>query len=91
MDHITHLPAELWLEILKNLNSSQDLSSLSRCSRSLYWLVASELFNLAFIKKSKRLNSELVLMKLIFHAIKHDSQHIIQWLTYHELSNNLNG
>ncbi|KAH7132685.1 ankyrin repeat-containing domain protein [Dactylonectria macrodidyma] len=91
MANITDLPMELLLDILKYLTRGQDLSSLSRCSRSIYWWTSSRLFNLAFKKKSESLRPEVVLMKLVFYAIKHDSQHIIQWLTYHDLRTELNG
>lgn len=91
MAHLTDLPMELLLEILKYLTRFHDVCSLSRCSRLIYWWVSSSLFSQAFQRKSKCMRPELVFMKLFFLAIKHDSQHIIQWLASHDLSTELNG
>lgn len=82
---------ELLLQILKYLDNVRDLSSLSRCSRSMYWWVSGDLFDIAFKKRSEQRRPELVFKDLVFHAINYDSQNIAQHLVCHELSSKLNG
>lgn len=77
-------------------DSIRELSSLSRCSRLMHRLTFDQLFSKAF-KSYPRAgyrhlteSPRLVFMYLLFHAIKHDSQHLAQWLCHHELSTELN-
>ncbi|POS77901.1 hypothetical protein DHEL01_v203716 [Diaporthe helianthi] len=89
---ITELPVELLWQILGYCGgSSQELGSLSRCSRYLHWAAFDHLFNNAFQRRCKTDVPRRVFMGLVLHAIKCDSQHIAQWLCYYELSNELNG
>ena len=91
MAHITSLAAEIRLHILSYIAQQRDLNSLSCCCRSIYWWASNELFNRAVRQQSARKDLSRVLTKIVAHAIKYDSQHIIEWLSYHELGSRLNG
>ena len=85
MAHITDLPMELLLEIFSYLPWSRDLRALRSCCRCLNWWVSSHLFACMFKERSRSRRPELVFMAFVIHAVKHDSQNLIQWLVYHEL------
>lgn len=92
MAQITDLPVELLLQIFGYWgNSVKELRALSCCNRFLHWLAFDSLFRNAFQQRCKKGKPSQVFMRLVFHAIKCDSQHIARWLCYHELSKELNG
>lgn len=93
MARITDLPVELVLQILDcwPVDAVRELSLLSRCSRSMHWLTFDHLFSNALSRRSKRGSPRRAFMRLVFHAIKHDSHNIAQWLCDHELRTELNG
>lgn len=88
---ITYLPIELLLEILQAVPQEKDLSAFSRCSRSMHRLAFKPLFDRAFKQQSVRSRPKLVFFELICHAIKNDSQDIINWMACHDLRAELNG
>jgi hypothetical protein len=84
MSHIlglSHLPTELLLYVAEFL-SIQDLSSFSRLSRQFHWRLFHPLFHAALAKTSGSSGSVQCLMDLFFHAVKHNSMNIAQYLIY---------
>jgi hypothetical protein len=90
MDYIAGLPLELFLQIIEYLGSLRDLSSLTRCARHTCWRASQTLFNITFAGCCKFRRPELVFQRFAFRAISLDSQRMMQWLVYHELSSRLN-
>jgi hypothetical protein len=91
MDYIASLPMEIFLQILEYLRSSRDLSSFTRCARYICWRASQWLFDFTFAVCCKLRRRELVFQRFTFRAIGLDSQRMMQWLIYHELSRELNG
>ncbi|QGI82399.1 hypothetical protein CEK25_009128 [Fusarium fujikuroi] len=91
MDHIASLPLEIFLQILEYLGSSRDLSSFTRCARYICWRASQWLFDFTFEERCKVRRRELVYQRFTIRAISLDSQRMMQWLIYHELSSQLNG
>lgn len=92
MARFTDLPVELMMQIVGYWSDSvRELSSFSRCCRFMHYLTFDQLFSSAFKSRSREVSPRLVFMYLGFHAIKHNSKNIAQWLCHHELSMELNG
>lgn len=84
------LPTELLLHVVGFL-SNHDLSSFSRLSRQFHWRLFHLLFDSAIADRSDSRSPEKCLTNLFFHAVKHDSTNIAQYLIYSTYGVNLNG
>lgn len=84
MDYLSQLPNELLLGIGRHLDSDRDISSLSRLNRDFHWLFFDYLFGFCFKQRSsaRYLSNKNYLLRLFFHAARHNSANIIQWLTF---------
>jgi hypothetical protein len=87
---LSNLPTELLLHVAGDL-SNRDLSSCSRLSRHFHWHFFHLLFDSAISKESDSRQLEECLVILFFHAVKHDSTNIAQYLIYSTYPINLNG
>jgi len=87
---LSNLPTELLLHVAEDL-SSRDLSSFSRLSRQLHLPLFHLLFDSAIARRSDSRQLEQCLVNLFFHAVKHDSTDIAQYLIYSTYEINLNG
>jgi hypothetical protein len=88
---ISKLPPELLQQIGEYLNC-QDLSSLSRLSSKLHWCLFYPLFDRAIAKGSDLGQcGNKCLVSLFFHAVKHHSTNIAQYLSYSARRIDLNG
>ena len=87
---LSNLPTELLLHVAGAL-SSRDLSSFSRLSRQFHWRFFHLLFGSAIAKSSDSKQLEQCLVSLFFHAAKHDSINLAQFLIYSTCRINLNG
>ncbi|UKZ91883.1 uncharacterized protein TrAFT101_006852 [Trichoderma asperellum] len=85
------LPTEILDQIVSNVTNLQDLSSLSRCSRGIYWAVSDVLFTRAFEKHAESNGVDHAVSCVFMHAVKHDSQQLIQWLIFREHGSRLRG
>ncbi|KAL6699767.1 ankyrin repeat-containing domain protein [Trichoderma pleuroticola] len=79
------LPHEIFNQILSEVTSRNDLNSLCRCSRGLYWAVSDVLFTRAFeeeivIKKGY----DKALESVFVHVVSHDSRNLMEWLMFRE-------
>lgn len=88
---ITYLPVDILLEIMQTIPEEKDLSSFSRCSRSMHILAFKPLFDRAFRQQSARSSPKSIFVELILHAIKNDSQDIMNWIACHKLRAEFNG
>jgi hypothetical protein len=70
---------------------SRDLSSISRVSRQFHWHLFHLLFDTTIAERSDPRQLDQCLVNLFFHAIKHDSTNIAQYLIYSTHRINLNG
>lgn len=96
MAHLSQLPNELLLGIGRHLDSDRDmssLSSLSRLNRHFHWLFFDNLLDLCFKQQPSPgyLSNEDYLLRLFFHAARHDSANIIQWLMFRTDELNVRG
>lgn len=75
------LPIELLVNIVEYLDDSRDISSVCRLNSRFHWLFFDYL--LSFCAKQPWFASQpsVSLLQLYFHAVKHNSANIIQWLT----------
>lgn len=87
---LSNLPAELLLYVAGYLGA-RDLSSLSRLSRETHWRLFYLLFDSVIAKASDLRELEDCLVNLFFHAVKHDSANIAQYLIYSTYQLDLNG
>jgi hypothetical protein len=87
---LSNLSTELLLYVAGFL-SNGDLSSLSRLGRQYHWRLFHLLFESAVAKRSDSRQPEQCLVNLFFHAVKHDSKNIAQYLIYSTNQINLNG
>lgn len=85
------LPTEVFEQIIGNVKNLRDLSSLSRCSRGLYWAISDKLFTRAFDKRAASKGIDHAVSHVFMHTVKHDSQHLIQWLMFRQHGPRLRG
>ncbi|KAI9692656.1 MAG: hypothetical protein M1820_009490 [Bogoriella megaspora] len=86
---LAKLPTELLQHIGEYLNN-QDLSSFSLLNRQLHWRLFYPLFDQATTKYESSRHGGKCLVGLFFHAARHDSTNIAQYLTGSETRINLN-
>ena len=88
---LPQLPPELLQHIGKYLDY-QDLSSFSLSNRQLHWRLFYPLFDRAIAERSESSqNDDECLVSLFFHAVKHNSTHIAEYLNDYDDRINLNG
>ncbi|KAL7913964.1 ankyrin [Trichoderma velutinum] len=86
------LPSEIFNRILSEVTSRNDLNSLCRCSRGLYWAISDVLFTRAFEEEiSFEGGIDDAVASVFIHAVKHDSRNLIQWLMFREYGSRLRG
>jgi hypothetical protein len=85
------LPTEVFEQILGNVASLRDMSSLSRCNRGLYWAISDTLLTRAFDKRAASKGIDHAVSCVFTQAVKHDSQHLIQWLMFRQYGSRLRG
>ncbi|KAL7936555.1 ankyrin repeat-containing domain protein [Trichoderma chlorosporum] len=86
-----NLPPEIFERIIKE-TSRNDLSSLSRCSRGLYWATSDVLYSRAFEDLvAKEGSIEDAVACVFIHAVRHDAKNLIQWLMFREHGSRLRG
>ncbi|KAL7954474.1 ankyrin repeat-containing domain protein [Trichoderma compactum] len=86
------LPPEIFQRILSEVTSKDDLNSLCRCSRGLYWAMLDVRYTRAF--KEEILSQggcEDALVSFFLRAVRHDSRNLIQWLMFREHGPQLRG
>lgn len=88
---LNDLPTEIFEHIVSDVEDLRDLSSLSRCSRGLYWAISDTLFTRAFEKRAQPKGVDHAVSSVFTHAVKHDSQQLIQWLIFREHGPRLRG
>ncbi|ETR99846.1 ankyrin [Trichoderma reesei RUT C-30] len=91
MGGLSKLPQELTDHITGHIVRRQDLSSLSKCSRSLYWAVSDALFTRAFIQLAESKGLHHALSTVFVHAAKLDSQNLMQWAIFSKHASQLRG
>jgi hypothetical protein len=85
------LPPEL-LQHIGNYLGIRDLSLFSRSNRQLHWRLFYRLFDRAIAERSDSSDhGNKCLVSLFFHAVKHDSANIAQYLNDYNGRINLNG
>lgn len=87
---LSDLPTELLLDVAGFL-SIRDLSSFSCLNRQCHWRLFHLLFESAIAERSDSRRPEQCLVNLFFHAVRHDSTNIAQYLIYSTNRINLNG
>lgn len=85
------LPTEVFEQIIDDVKNPRDLSSLSLCSRGLYWAISDKLFTRAFDKRAASKGIDHAVSHVFMHTVKHDSQHLIQWLMFRQHGPRLRG
>ncbi|PNP44020.1 hypothetical protein TGAMA5MH_04305 [Trichoderma gamsii] len=85
------LPTEVFEQIIDDVTSLRDLSSLSRCNRGLYWAVSDKLFTRAFDRRAASNGIDHAVSHVFMHTVKHDSRHLIQWLMFRQHGPRLRG
>ncbi|EHK27107.1 uncharacterized protein TRIVIDRAFT_217703 [Trichoderma virens Gv29-8] len=86
------LPPEIFNQILGEVASRNDLSSLSRCSRGLYWAISDILFTRAFENQIiVEGGIDDAVASVFIHAVRHDSRNLMQWLMFREHGSRLRG
>lgn len=73
---LADLPNELLIHIVGYLDCARDISSISRLNHRFHWLLSDYLIDFCVTDWS-------FLLRLFFHAVKHDSANIIQRLTFY--------
>ncbi|KAK1246602.1 hypothetical protein MKX08_000404 [Trichoderma sp. CBMAI-0020] len=85
------LPTEVFEQIIGDVKDLRDLSSLSRCSRGLYWAISDKLFTRAFDKHAASKAIDHAVSHVFMHTVQHDSQHLVQWLMFRQHGPRLRG
>ncbi|TFB01931.1 Ankyrin repeat and KH domain-containing protein mask [Trichoderma ghanense] len=91
MAGLSKLPQELMDHIIGHIKRKRDLSSLSKCSRGLYWAVSAALFTRAFNDSAEAKGLNHALSTVLVHAAKNDSQNLMIWVMYSKLALQLRG
>jgi hypothetical protein len=87
---LSKLPTELMLQIAGYLNNPV-LSVLSRLNRQFHWRFFYLMMDSAIERKTDLRRPQLCLQSLFFHAVKHDSTIIVQYLRFSTDRLDLNG
>ncbi|RFU81953.1 ankyrin repeat [Trichoderma arundinaceum] len=85
------LPNEILDQILKDVKKIHDLNCLSQCSRGTYWAISGVLYTRAFEKRARSKGVDHAISCVFTHAVKHDSQNLIQWLIFRQYGSRLRG
>ncbi|KAL6863506.1 ankyrin [Trichoderma novae-zelandiae] len=85
------LPSELMDRIVGLVERKKDVSSLSKCSRGMYWAVSDAFFARAFNDLAEAKGLDHALSTVFVHAAKHDSQNLTQWLMFRKHASRLRG